>query len=296
MAPHVSIILLNWNGKDDTVECLRSLSHITFPDHEIILVDNASTDGSQDYFAEKYPDIVKIFNDENLGFAEGNNVGIRYALKKGTDYVLLLNNDTVVEPDFLSGLVSVAESDSKIGIAGPKICFYSHPGKIWAAGGKNNMFTGSIINLGELDPEEIYKGTKKVDFVSGCALLIKAEVIEKIGLLTTDYFLYFEDADWNVRAQKEGYLSVVNCDAKILHKSGISVKKTKDSNYYYISRNILLFIKRNGKWYHKMVFYPKFFLQYTAAFILHMARGETTKSRYILKGIKDHLTGKYGRL
>ena len=122
----VTIILLNWNGKEDTIECLESLKHITYPNYEILLVDNGSTDGSVECFRERYPGMEIIENGENLGFAEGNNVGIRRAMDEGADYVLLLNNDTVVDPEFLGELVKVGESDPKIGIVGPKICYYNN--------------------------------------------------------------------------------------------------------------------------------------------------------------------------
>lgn len=292
--PKVSIIVLNWNGKEDTIECLESLKLITYPNYEILLVDNGSTDGSVKYFRERYPEIEIIENRENLGFAEGNNVGIRKAMKNLTDYILLLNNDTIVNPDFLTKMVEVAESDTKFGIIGPKICYYHDPSKVWSVGGDVNLFTGSIKNRGDQKPQEDFQGTKIVDYVSGCALLIKRKVIEEIGLLDKDYFLYFEETDWNIRAHKRGYISVVTCNAKILHKSGASIKKVKDSNYYYFSRNGFLFLKKNGRWYHYITFVPINLIKYGLMFSLNLIRGRNLRSKYILKGTIDCLRGKYG--
>jgi GT2 family glycosyltransferase len=296
MMPGVTIIVLNWNGRSDTIECLGSLRNITYPNYKILLVDNASVDGSVECFRQMYPDIDMILNTENLGFAGGNNVGIRKALEEGVDYLLLLNNDTVVRPDFLDGLVSTAESDDTIGIVGPKICFYSDPEKVWSAGGVINMFTGTIGNLGEGSLQASLHGTRKVDYVSGCALLIRASVARRIGLMDERYFLYFEETDWNVRAHAAGYASVVNYDVSILHKAGASVGKVKDSDYYYGPRNLPMFISKNGLWYHKLVFYPIFFTRYGLSYVLHLLNGEGGKSRNIALGIRDFFRRRYGKL
>lgn len=292
--PTVAIIILNWNGKDDTIECLESLKHITYPNYEILLVDNGSTDGSVGCFRERYPGMEIIENGTNLGFAEGNNVGIRRAMDEGADYVLLLNNDTVVDLEFLGELVKVAEGDERIGIVGPKICYYDNPTIVWSVGGKINFFTSSIGNYGDGIVQTNFTGVENVDYVSGCALLIKNEVIMNIGLLDKDYFLYFEETDWNVRAHNHGYISVVNRDTRILHKSGASVKKVKDSNYYYFARNTLLFLKKNGKWYHYIVFCPLFITQYFSILVFNLVKGNKIRYKNIICGVTDFIKGNYG--
>lgn len=294
-APKVAIIILNWNGKDDTVECIESLRKVAYPDYQIMLIDNASTDGSAELFRQLYPDLELIVTEKNLGFAGGNNVGIKRALDRGFELLLLLNNDTTVYPDFLGPLVKLAESDEHIGIVGPKICFYSDPEKVWSAGGRIDMFTGAIGNTGEGMAQSGLSGVHQVDFVSGCALMIRSSVVREIGLMDEDYFLYFEETDWNVRAHKKGYLSMVDYDARILHKAGSSVKKVKDSDYYYVPRNLPLFLRKNGRWYHQLVFYPLFFIRYAGAYMLHMARGEPMKSHNIAAGIGDFLRRRYGK-
>jgi GT2 family glycosyltransferase len=295
MSPLVAIIVLNWNGKGDTIECLESLRKVTYPNFNVLLVDNASTDGSVELFKRDHPDIELLVNEKNLGFAGGNNVGIRRALEEGADYLLLLNNDTVVCPDFLGGLVDIAEGDPRVGIVGPKICFYSDPEKVWSAGGSINMFTGRIGNDGEGLAQKDLKGTKEVDYVSGCALLVKSGVVERIGPMDERYFLYFEETDWNLRARRLGYACVVDNDVRILHKSGAAVKKIKGSDYYYTVRNLPLFVGRNGKWYHKIAFYPIFFARYAASYVLHRARGEREVCRGIARGMADYMSGKYGK-
>ena len=293
--PKVAIILLNWNGKADTIECMESLGKVTYPNYEIWIVDNDSSDGSVELFRQRYPGVGLIVNDKNLGFAGGNNVGIRRAMEDGAEMLLLLNNDTVVYPDFLDRMVQVAEGDEHVGIVGPKICFYSAPDKIWSAGGTINMFTGAIGNFGEGLPQDRFSGVKRVDYVSGCALLIKSSVIRQIGLMDEDYFLYFEETDWNVRAHEKGYISVVNYDACILHKSGMAVNKIKGSDYYYVPRNLPLFIRKNGRWYHKLTFFPIFFTRYAFSYVLHIAKGEPVKSHNIVRGIMDFAKKRYGK-
>jgi GT2 family glycosyltransferase len=286
--PKVTIVILTWNNKDDTIECLDSLSSLTYANFDIVLVDNGSTDGSVACINARFPDLVIIANEKNLGFAEGNNVGITYALTKGVEYVLILNNDTLVEPGFLQALIEVAESDPRIGIVGPKIAHHNNPAKIWSTGGRVSLFRGLSTNS-----HENCRGIKIVDYVSGCALLIKTETIKRVGLFDKDYFLYYEDSDLNFRAQLQGYLSIVNCDTTILHKTGASLI-VRDPIYYYVPRNRLLFMKKHGRWYHYLTFVPSFLARYGATFMWNFARGNRVRCRYMLTGIRDYIKGNYG--
>jgi hypothetical protein len=292
--PKVIIIILNWNGLNDTLECLESVKIVTYSNYSTILVDNGSEDGSVDIIRRAYPDIDIIENGRNLGFAEGNNVGIRKALGYNSDYILLLNNDTVVTPGFLKELVEASEKDENIGIVGPKICYYDEPSLIWSVGGRINLFTGSFRNIGENRNEKNYTGVNNVDYVTGCALLIKTEVIKKIGLMDTDYFLYFEETDWNVKAKKAGYLTVVNCNTHILHKVGASIKKVKGIYYYYNARNTLLFMKNNGNWYNLITFLPIYSSAYLLMAVYNLIGGQREGNRYIYEGIKDYMKKEYG--
>ncbi len=189
----VFIIILNWNGAKDTIDCLKSLENLDYPDFEILVVDNGSTDDSvlkiKSQISNLKNKVVLIENKENLGFPAGNNIGIEYALECGADYALLLNNDTVADKNFLKEMVGVAENNEKIGILGPKIYFYDDPKRIWFAGGSFDWFRGSAhIGFGEIDFQK-YQSEKEVGFITGCAMLVKKEVFGKIGLLDERFFL-----------------------------------------------------------------------------------------------------------
>lgn len=205
--PSIAIIVLTWNGRDLTLDCLRSLEAITTPHVRTILVDNASTDGTVDAVRARYGDRVTIIeNQANLGFAAGNNAGIRRALNDGAEFILLLNNDTVVAPDFTTELLRPMLADLSIGIAAPKI-FYAEPrDRIWFAGGEISLWRGTARHIGirETDRGQ-YDVERDIDYATGCALLVRREVFEKTGDLDPAYLAYFEDADFCLRARAAGY-------------------------------------------------------------------------------------------
>ena len=219
MLPKVSIIILNWNGWADTLECLASLNRLDYNNFEIILIDNASKERPPLVSVQFLKlAIFQIFNEKNLGFAGGNNQGIKIALERGADYVLLLNNDTTIETDFLSKLIEAGENNKAYGIFGPVIYCSDEPEKIWFAGGQFNWLKtrGSHIFI---KPSEEFK---KVDYITGCCLLAKKTVIEKIGLLSEDYFLYYEDADYCERAKKHNIKLWYDPSIVIWHKNAQS--------------------------------------------------------------------------
>lgn len=289
--PMVAIVILNWNGWEDTIECLESLYQINYSNYRIVLVDNNSSNDSIlkikdycsgkikvksnffDYNKDNKPIRVKeynkeesefkadkedltgdhlilIKNDENYGFAEGNNIGIRYALQTlNADYVLLLNNDTVVDKDFLGKMVNTGENSSNIGIIGPKIYYYNEPNKIWCIGGKIDwkLARGLHVGTNEVDTDQ-YNEIKEFDYVSGSAFLVKREIIDKVGLMDKKFFLYFEETDLALRASQNGYKNVYDPKAKIWHKvSKSGGGLSKPIGLYYITRNRWLFMKKWAK-------------------------------------------------
>lgn len=293
MMPKVSIIIVNWNQEADTAECLNSLKRIDYSDHEIILVDNGSRDSSPDNIQGRFQNIKLIRNRENKGFAEGNNVGIREALKRNADYILLLNNDTVVEADFLTSLVNIAEADSSISMATPKIMFYRDRDTIWFAGGSFLPFIEKPSHLyyGRKDVGQV-KDVTETEWISGCCMLIKREVFEKIGLLDADYFNNYEDVDFCVRARRAGYKIVVVPQARIYHKFAASMGGKFSPFYtYFRTRNNLLFFKKTGRWLPlalNFVIFPLY------SIFESLRNKEFQGIKTIFVAIWDFLIGKYG--
>ena len=250
--PLVHIVILNWNGKEDTLACLESIHKVSYPNFSVILVDNASHDGTVESVRNAFPSVKVITNKENIRFAAGNNVGIEFALRNGARYVLLLNNDTTVDPCFLSELVNAAEYDNRIGIAGAKIYYHADPKRIWFAGGKVNYWKGwtSHIGIRELDHGQ-YEAQREVDYITGCCMLVSRELIEKIGMLDTSFFIYGEDADWCIRASRAGYRLVYVPSSKIWHKisssSGGNLSWFKNWNKFKSQIRLMV---RYAKWYN----------------------------------------------
>lgn len=305
MNPKVAIILLNWNSWKDTVECLESLYQINYQDYYVIVVDNASSDGSLEKIREycrgkikvessffKYnphnkpvklteytkeesekinislhdnsqnKELILIKNHENYGFAQGNNIGIKYALNSlKTDYILFLNNDTVVDINFLGELIKVSENHPDIGFVGPKTYYYNFNNRhdvINFAGGSLNMFKGRSRSIGVNEVDECqHEEIKIVDYVEGSCSLAKKEVLEEIGLFDPKYFAYWEEVDLCIRGYKAGYKSMYVPEAKIWHKVSSSVHNPL--KIYYYTRNNFWFMEKYANKREYIVFLLCFF-------------------------------------
>ncbi len=241
--PKVSIVILNWNSYEVTRDCFLSLRKLAYPNFEVVLVDNGSIDSSAEKLAQEFPETRVIKNDQNLGFTGGNNIGMRDALRRGTDYLLLLNNDTIVAPNFLAELVRVAESDARIGMVNPKIYYFEPADRIWYAGGKYIRWRTFPKHFGLRQRDDgSYDQMQEVSFATGCALLIKAGVAQKIGLLDDIFFLSFEDVDWSVRALAAGYKAVYVPASVIWHRDSYVTEKNLGfaQREFYNMRNTVL--------------------------------------------------------
>lgn len=259
VSPSVVIIILNWNGLDDTLDCIESLRQLDYKCCEIVVVDNGSTDGSVPTLRQRFPEVGLIEMNENLGYTGGNNVGLRYALARGADYALLLNNDTEVAPDFLRRLVEAAESDPIIGMAGATIYYHERPDVIWSAGGAIDWHRGStrMIGLNERDEGQFGTEPRAVDFITGCAMLVRRTLMEQVGLLDERFFAYYEETEWCARATRAGYRIVHVPLARMWHKISPSAQADSPFVHYYMTRNRLLFLKATGAgmraWLHAIV-------------------------------------------
>jgi GT2 family glycosyltransferase len=256
--PRVSLIILNWNGLEDTIECLESLRKITYPNYKVIVVDNGSKGNDAQVLEEKFGDYIHLIrNDKNYGYTGGNNIAIRYAVDNSApDYFLILNNDTIVAPDFLDQMVKVAENDVSIGIVGPKVYYYDFPDRIESAGARINMRTGRASSIGtkQIDTGQ-YDREQEVDYVEGCCLLIKKEVIQELGLFDETYFCYWDEVDYCVRVKKAGFKIVYTPEARIWHRKTLKEKlwqkvpkegKASALSYYYWARNNFRFMGKHA--------------------------------------------------
>lgn len=242
MEPKASVVLVNYNGYKDTVDCLKSLSRVDYDNFDVIVVDNASTElPTKDEMAYIKSQALFLPVQHNLGFSGGNNIGIEQAIKNGAAYVLLLNNDTTVEPDFLKNMVEAAKNGRDVGIVTGKIRFFSRPDYIWFGGGYFDNRDGKIgherYNI--KDNEQFNSPVRNISFASGCLMLIPIGAVQKVGLLEEKYFLYSEDTDYCCRIRKAG-LNILFCEkAVIYHKVSASTGKNSDSMTYYTTRNKL---------------------------------------------------------
>jgi GT2 family glycosyltransferase len=244
--PKVSIVVLNLNGYEDTCDCIESLRGVQYPNFDVTLVDNGSSDDSADCLKTKFPEIKLIRSDENLGFTGGNNLGIQEALSRGADYVLLLNNDTIVDPNFLGHLIEVGETDSRIGILGPKILYAAEPQRIWFAGGYVRYSTGTCGHLGhdQIDRDGKFSSVEDTGWVSGCGLLIKSAVLREVGPLDPRLFIYWEDVDLCMRVSQAGYRCVFVPMARIWHKVSRTCGLKSSFTLYLGTRNQLALVAK----------------------------------------------------
>lgn len=290
----VFIIILNWNGWNLTKRCLDSLDNLNYDNYKIIVVDNGSKKLEKQKIKDSEKDFILVENQSNLGFAGGNNEGVKYALKKGADYVLLLNNDAICDDkNFLKKMIEIFEEEKNTGIIGPKIYF---PDKktIWFGGGKLNWLKtkGYHLNYGK---KNINDKIKEVDYITGCCFLIKKETIRDIGLMQDDYFLYYEDADWCLRAKKAGYKCVYNPEAYILHEASSSAKEFSDKYIYYHSRNALMLAWRHNNMFKKTLVLLFSFWKLAKQSVKLIFDYKRRWAKLITKGILDFYFKKYGK-
>ncbi len=288
--PKVAIVILNWNGKEFLLDCLRSFETLEYPEYEIIVVDNASRDGSVQEIEKRFPHLPIIANQENLGFAGGNNTGIELALRRDADYVMLLNNDTLLRNTrFLDRLVDYMESHRDVAATSPLI-LYPSSDLVWSAGGKLHILLGMCSHIGKR--KEIAKFLPKnpyeADYLPGCCIMARREALMNTGLLDPDYFLYYEDLDWCWRArQTSGKCVVVPVDAIYHAKSGTAGRAGSDSlsptQAFFFARNGIRFARKNLKGPKKISFLIGVFSFNMLYCVLHMRSLESVE-RYV-KGI-----------
>ncbi|MCF8228956.1 MAG: glycosyltransferase family 2 protein [Bacteroidales bacterium] len=250
--PLVSIITVNFNQLEVSCALLDSLRKVTYPETEIIVVDNASHKDPEKVIKRDYPEVIYLRSEQNLGFAGGNNIGIRKANGK---YLMMLNNDTEVDPGFLEPLVEAMEENPAIGMVGSKLRFFDHPDTLQYAGATPmTRFTATshFIGFNTKDKGQ-YDQARETPFAAGAAMMTSREVCRKVGLMAEFFFLYYEELDWQERIRKAGYKIYYIPESVVYHKESISVGKESALQAYWQNRNRLLLVRRNFGWFETTI-------------------------------------------
>ena len=294
--PRIAIIIINWNTYQLTFNCLKSLEACNYKNKTIFFVDNGSNDGSGDKIALEFPEINYIKNEKNEGFTGANNKALNVILKQSFDYVLLLNNDTEVEPDFLSLLAASMDSDKNLAATQPLILDFPNKNTIWNAGGSFNIFFGlSTTRYKGLIYKPKLKIEKFTEWISGCCILVKITVIKEVGLLDNRFFAYFEDVDWSIRMTNQGYKLGVVPKSIIYHHSSGSTNKNNTSNegnlspyaHYLNVRNHIYLIKKHTSFFNNIGSWIYQILKITSYSIYFILRGRFGKFKMVWRGVLD---------
>ena len=244
--PFIVTIVLNTNRREDTCAALASLDQNTYQNQRVLVLDNASTDGSVPAIRATFPAAQIIELEQNLGYAGNNNVGIQAAVAQGAEWVFVLNEDTLLAPDCLAQLIKVGQSNPRIGIVGPMVYHHNEPDVIQSAGGK----MGSDWQAWHMAQNEQDQGqfsqAHEVDWISGCAILVRREVIEQVGMLDERFFYYWEETEWCLRARKAGWRIMQVPQAKLWHKGVQRDYQPSPTVTYYSTRNRFLLFAKHG--------------------------------------------------
>jgi GT2 family glycosyltransferase len=286
----VAAIVINYNGCDVTLLTLESLAKVEYQELEIIVVDNGSTDGSFEVIEEKFPGVSQVRKEVNEGVAAGMNVGVNYALEGDCDYLLILNNDIEVDRQMISELVSVGESERSVGCVGPKTYYHGDRERLWSAGG-TLQFREAVTaerGMGEEDLGQ-YDKVQEVDYINGCAMLVKRHVMERVGLFDPTYFIGVEDADWCMRMKRKGYRCAYTPHAILFHMVSHTLGNYTVGRTFHTGRSTAIFVRRYataGQWAN---FWVYLLGAIPAAYLRELFKGNEEAARSKWRGVMDGL-------
>ncbi|GAB1473536.1 glycosyltransferase family 2 protein [Bacteroidota bacterium] len=288
--PLVSIITVNYNQGKVTAELLRSLRGVTYPSVEIIVVDNGSPGENPDFLKEQFPEITLIKTGENLGFAGGNNAGIRVSKGK---YLMFLNNDTEVEPGFLEPLVGLLEKNPDIGMVSPKVKYFYKPGVLQYAGfTKMNPYTIRNKGIGYMMPDSPqYNSLTETNYIHGAAMMLPERVVQEVGLMPEIYFLYYEEYDWTEMVKRAGYKIYYQPESAVYHKESVTTGVESPLKTYYINRSRLIFTRRNIRGLALFIsLFFQIFISLPKNTLLFLLKGQFGNTRAYLRAYLWNLT------
>ncbi|MEM7551852.1 MAG: glycosyltransferase family 2 protein [Bacteroidota bacterium] len=288
--PLVSIVTINYNQTKVTEECINSLHKITYPNFEIIVVDNASSEDAS-ILKKLYPNVTLILSKENLGFSGGNNLGIN---KSNGDFILFLNNDTEVDRSFLEPLVNIFQEKKDVGLACSKLVYYGTEIIQYAGSTNINPFTGRSKRIGfKQNNSELFSKSYLTDLPHGAAMMISRKVLNKVGLMPEVFFLYYEEVDWAESIKKHGYNIWFVGHSTVFHKESMSTGKNSTLKTYFLNRNRILYLRRNTSGLVKL-FWIIFYILVSIPknILIMMMKNEFNHLRVYLKAIAWNLSNK----
>jgi hypothetical protein len=292
----LGIVILHFNRAETTISCLQAVMVSDYRNYEVVIVDNGSKNDSVDFIRSQYPDQVILETGENLGYAGGNNYGIRYFLEKDIDYVLILNDDAILAPDTLSLLSLAAEDHPRAGFLAPIVLMKEQPEVIFSVGMRFNEVFNPIHNgLGEVNQGQ-YSQILQMDALTGSALLVSRQVIEKIGMLDERFFLYFEEVDWCYRGKQAGFEIIAIPQAHVWHPD----TRVRDENSillsYYLTRNSLYFLKKHNLGTKIAVRRQLYFIRMILSWTLKPRwKGKKPQRDAVLNGLLDYHRNRMGK-
>jgi GT2 family glycosyltransferase len=292
--PPVGVVIVNWNLKDSLRETLKSFRRVNYPGLQIVVSDNASTDGSQEMVRREFPEVHLLTREKGVGYAKGASIGLEYFADK-TKYIFSTTNDVIVDAEMIQVLVDYAEKEPKAGVLGCKIYYFGQDDLLWSAGGRIHPLHGHSYHFGwNRRDQPKYNKVRECDFVTGCGFLLRSDVLKRVNYFNGDLVFYSEDADLCYRVREEGYKVMYIPEAKMWHKTSTTLAKERPVQLRYSTRNSLYLIQR-----HKIGFYPLSLwvnlLGVCPAKMAYFAAAMHWKNSVgIWRGIRDWWKGKYG--
>jgi GT2 family glycosyltransferase len=284
--PRVMALVLNWCGEDDTAACLRSLLASDYPALEVLLIDNGSPDGSGERLHARFPDVPYLQTGANLGYTGGNNRGIERAISAGAEYVLVLNNDTVVDPGCVSALVRAGHSPG-VGAVGPKILVHDAPHTVWFAGGDFSRLRGMGYHrlLGDRDEDPEGGACEEISFLTGCCMLIPVPVLREVGGFEEDFFAYMEDVEMSLRLRSRGYRLVYQPCARVFHRVPTEREEPTPFQLLHGTRNRRRLVRRRYRRSERICFNLFFYPSRAVRLVQYLARGDRDRAAALWRGI-----------
>lgn len=292
----VGIILVNYNGKEYNEECINSILDSSYKNIEIIVVDNGSKDGSVEILKEVFKEKIElILTGKNLGFSGANNIGIEKALNDGCDYIVLLNNDTIIDRNLIGNML-IASIEEHNSVISPKIYYYDNKKIIWSAGADIRWKKGVTDQRGINKIEDgSFNKREEVEFGTGCCLLIPSNIVKKVGMLSEEYFLYYEDTDYCMKIKEGGYKIVYEPTGVLYHKVSASTGGELSVGYiYYNTRNRLIFNNKYNK-VSKIIYMTYFYFTRIAKCCIWSIKGKKELVKATFMAIKDYNNGVTGK-